>query len=115
MRQVVLRTGEFTTEAEAIALAEAEGLVPLAFDLEPSGIDHWHDFGAKVFVVDGSVRITDVESGSSFELTAGCSIQADPGGVHREEGAPFRAVVAFDRDPATLTMPIDRSPADQPA
>jgi quercetin dioxygenase-like cupin family protein len=115
MRQVVLRTGEFTTEDEAIALAEAEGLIPHAFDLEPSGIDHWHDFGAKVFVVDGSVKITDVESGSSYELTAGCSIRADPGAVHREEGDPYRAVVAFDSDPAALTMPIDKSPADRPA
>ena len=114
MRQVVLRTGEFTTEHEAMTLAEAEGLVPLAFDLEPTGVDHWHDFAAKVFVVDGSVTITDVDSGSSFSLTAGCSIQASPGAVHREEGAPYRAVVAFDCDPATLTMPIDKSPADRP-
>jgi quercetin dioxygenase-like cupin family protein len=115
MRQVVLRTGEFTTEAEAIALAEAEGLVPLALDLEPSGIDHWHDFAAKVFVVDGSVKVTDVASGSSFSINAGCSIQAEPGAVHREEGVPYRAVVAFDCDPATLTMPIDKSPAERPA
>lgn len=115
MRQVVLRTGEFHTEEEAIALAEAEGLVPLAFDLEPSGVDHWHDFAAKVFVVDGAVRITDVDSGSVFELTPGCSIQADPGAVHREEGAPYRAVVAFACDPATLTMPIDKSPAERSA
>ena len=115
MRQVVLTTGEFATEDEAIALAEAEGLVPVALDLEPSGIDHWHDFGAKVYVVDGSVKITDVDSGSSYELMAGCSIQADPGAVHREDGAPYRAVVAFDFDPATLTMPIDKSPADRPA
>ena len=36
MRQVVLRTGEFTTEHEAMTLAEAEGLVPLAFDCDPA-------------------------------------------------------------------------------
>jgi quercetin dioxygenase-like cupin family protein len=115
MRQVVLTTGEFTTEDEAIALAEAAGLVPIALDLESSGTDHWHDFGASVYVVDGSVKITDVDSGSSYEVAAGCSIKADPGAVHREEGAPYRAVVAFDRDPATLTMPIDKLPADRPA
>lgn len=64
MRQVVSRTGEFHTEAEAIA---------------------------------------------------GCSIQADPGAVHREEGAPSRAVVALACDPATRTMPIDKSPAERSA
>jgi quercetin dioxygenase-like cupin family protein len=115
MRQVVITTGNFTTEAEAIALAEAAGLVPLALDLEPSGEDHWHDFGATAYIIDGSVKITDVESGSSFEVAAGCSLSADPGAVHREEGAPYRAVIAIDRDPATLTMPIDKSPADRPA
>lgn len=114
MRQVLLTTGAFSTEGEAIALAEAAGLIPLALDLEPSGVEHWHDFAASVYVIDGSVKITDVESGSSYELTAGCSIKADPGAVHREEGAPYRAVVAFDCDPATLTMPIDKSPADRP-
>ena len=36
MRQVVLRTGEFTTEHEAMTLAEAAGLVPLAFDCDPA-------------------------------------------------------------------------------
>jgi quercetin dioxygenase-like cupin family protein len=115
MRQVVLTTGEFSTEDEAIALAEAAGLVPLALDLEPSGVDHWHDFGASVYIIEGSVKITDVDSGSSYELAAGCSIKADPGAVHREEGAPYRAVVAFDCDPSTLTTPIDKSPADRPA
>ena len=115
MRQVVLTTGEFSTEDEAIALAEAAGLTPLTLDLEPSGIDHWHDFGASVYVLDGSVTVTDVASGSSYVLTAGCSIRATPGAVHREEGAPYRAVVAFESDPATLTMPVDKSPADAPA
>ena len=115
MRRIVLTTGEFSNEEEAIALAEAEGRFPMALDLESSGDDHWHDFGATVYIIDGSVKITDVDSGSSFELQAGCSIRADEGAVHREEGAPYRAVVALDRDPASLTMPIDKSPADRPA
>ncbi len=115
MRQTVLTTGQFSTEAEAIALAEAAGLAPMALDLEASGEEHWHDFGATVYVVDGSVKITDVDSGSCFELQAGCSVTADAGAVHREEGAPYRAVVALDCDPATLSMPIDKSPADRSA
>jgi mannose-6-phosphate isomerase-like protein (cupin superfamily) len=114
MRQITLSTGHFSTEADAIALAEEAGLFPLALDLEPSGQDHWHDFAATVYIVEGSVKITDVASGSSFEIAAGCSISADPGAVHREEGGPYRAVVALDRDPATLTMPIDKDPADHP-
>ena len=114
MRQIVLTTGGFSSEEEAMGLAEKDGLVPLAFDFEPSGEDHWHDFGATVYVIDGAVKITDVESGATFELTAGCSIKAEPGAIHREEGAPYRAVVGLDRDPATLTQPIDKSPADHP-
>ena len=103
-----------TGPQETIALAEKEGLVPVATDLEPTGEDHWHDFAATVYLIDGSVKITDVESGATFELTAGCSIKADAGGVHREEGQPYRAVVGLDRDPTTLTMPIDKSPTDHP-
>jgi quercetin dioxygenase-like cupin family protein len=114
MRQILLTTGQFTTEAEAIALGEAAGLFPLALDLEPSGEDHWHDFGATVYVIDGSVKITDVESGLSYVVPAGCSIAADEGAVHREEGDPYRAVVALNCDPATLAMPIDKPPADHP-
>lgn len=114
MRTITIATGHFSSEDEAMAHATAAGLTPLALDLEPSGEDHWHDFGATVYVVDGSVTITDVASGSSFELMAGCSIAAAPGAVHRENGSPYRAVVAFDCDPATLTMPIDKAPADHP-
>jgi mannose-6-phosphate isomerase-like protein (cupin superfamily) len=115
MRQITISTGHFSSEADAMARAEEAGLFPLALDFEPSGEDHWHDFGATVYVIEGSVKITDVASGSSFEVAAGCSITAEPGAVHREEGLPYRAVVALDRDPTTLTMPIDKSPADHPS
>lgn len=115
MTQIAVTHGHFESETEALALAEATGFAAMALDLTPSGLDHWHDFGASVFVVQGSVRVTDVDTGESCELLPGSSLSAQPGVVHREEGELYRAVVAFDCDPSTLSMPIDKSPDDRPA
>jgi quercetin dioxygenase-like cupin family protein len=84
----------------------------MGLDLTPSGEDHWHDFAASVYVVEGSVKITVRDLGQSCELMPGDSITAGPGAVHREEGEPYRAVVAFHQDPSDLTMPIDKPPVD---
>lgn len=112
MTEFTVTEGRFTSEADATALAEAAGLVPLPLDLEPSGEDHWHDFASTVYVVDGSVTITVADTGQTCVLTPGCSIEAGPGLIHREEGDPYRAVVALHEDPSTLTMPVDKPPAD---
>jgi len=107
--------GQFETEAEAMALATAAGLTPLALDLECSGEDHWHDFGATAYLVKGSMTVTEVATGERCELIAGSTISAGSHVVHREEGEPYRAVVGFACDPAILTTPIDKSPADLPS
>lgn len=115
MKDVTISHGLFGSEQEAIDLATAAGLIPIPLDLTPSGQDHWHDFAATVYVVEGSLRVTETESGEYADLVVGSSIAAEPGLVHREEGEPYRAVVAFAEDPANLTMPVDKPPAGAPA
>ena len=115
MTALIIKHEQFGSEAEAVELAQAAGLTPIALDLEPSGEDHWHDFEATVYLVEGSMKVTVVDTGEQCELVAGSSISGGASGtVHREEGAGYRAVVGFACDPSTLTLPIDKSPADRP-
>ncbi len=111
-----LKHDQFDDEAGAVALAEAAGLTPRAFDFgEVHNEFHWHDFSSVVCVVDGSLTITVRDSGEQCTLRPGSCISAEAGVVHREDSAGYRAVVGFDRDPATIEPPIDRDPALLPS
>jgi len=103
---------QFGDEAEAVALAEAAGLTPRAFDFGEVHNDfHWHDFSSAVYVVSGELTITVRDSGEQCTLRAGSCITAEARVVHREDSVGYRAVVGFDCDPATIKPPIDRDPA----
>lgn len=105
----------FTDEAGAIALAESRGEHPLALDIEAVENDyHWHDFRTTIYLVRGELTVEVRDSGERVTCGPGTMIGAgEPGVVHREMTDGYRAVFGFDRDPRTLTMPIDKPPVDE--
>ena len=109
-----LTMGAFADEAEAIAMAESKGEHPLALDIEAVENEfHWHDFQTTTYIVSGELTVHARDTGESYTCGAGTMIRADEAGiVHREVSAGYRAVFGFDRDPKTLTMPIDKPPRD---
>ena len=112
-----LTNDAFADEAEAIAMAEAAGEHPLALDIDAVENDfHYHDFGTTTYIVSGELTVVVRDTGEQYTCGAGTMIKADEIGiVHREISDGYRAVFGFDRDPKTLTMPIDKPPVDAPA
>lgn len=101
------------SESEAINEAKAAGLYPVTIDVPPTTNDfHWHDFSTTIYILEGSLEVTERDSGVTYILVAGDKALAGPRFVHREKHDGFKAVFAFDQDPATLKMPINRSPAE---
>jgi len=109
-----LTTDAFADEGGAIALAESRGEHPLALDIAAVENDfHWHDFQTTTYIVSGELTVVARDTGETYTCGAGTMIRADEAGiVHREVSEGYRAVFGFDRDPKTLTMPIDKPPRD---
>ena len=103
----------FETEAQAIAGIEAAGMHALAFDFPAKQGDwHWHDFDSEVWVVSGTLGVVFEGSDDIVSFPAGTRIIAPARVIHREIHDDYRAVIGFAIDPATLTQPIDKPPAD---
>jgi hypothetical protein len=99
----------FLSEVEAIAEIEAAGYFPITVDVPAVSNDpHWHDFDSMSFVHEGSLQVTEVDSGEVYQINAGDKTEAKAGVIHHETHDGFRATFGFSVDPTTLTMPIDK-------
>jgi hypothetical protein len=89
---------------------------PFVFTLDTKAEDnepHWHTFGTKIMLLSGSMTLWDDETGRQYECTAGTFVETNGMNLHHERHDGYRAVIGFDTDPATLTRPIKRAPADR--
>ncbi len=105
---------DVTTEEEAMAAVEDEGLFGLAMDFVGSVEDfHWHDFDAVVYVISGEAAV-EYEDGRILRAGPGTLASAPAGTVHRDvPGASFRGVFGFSVDPSSMTQPINK-PLSEP-
>ena len=101
-----------SSEEEPLAAAAERGWHAVAFDVPAETNDfHWHEFEATTYVVSGTLRV-EFEDGGIVECGAGALVEAPAGTVHREVSPAYRAVFAFDRDPAEMTQPVNK-PLDE--
>ena len=71
---------------------------------------HWHDFDAVVYIMDGELIITDLETGERCSCTRGSKITAPRGVLHSEETPGYRATVGLPEKFENLTQPINKPP-----
>jgi hypothetical protein len=106
---VNIQFDHFSGEDEAVTEIKEAGFWPLTLEFQPEkNEDHWHDFDSMVFILDGTLSVTETESGETCTCGAGTRILAKAGLLHREDTPGYRAVIGFSVDPATLTQPINK-------
>ena len=101
----------FSDESEIRAELEAAGQqsVDLEFGAESNG-PHWHDFDAVVYITDGELTVTDVETGETCVCVRGSRITANRGILHSEETPGYRATVGLAGKFEDLSQPINKPP-----
>lgn len=101
----------FALEDEAMAQIRAAGFYPLRVDVPPeSNEDHWHDFDAMIFVLEGVNVITVASTGETISCGPGSRADFPRGAIHRENHQGYRGLIGFSVDPATLSGPIEMPP-----
>jgi len=103
MSMVVHLQAFSSTEPDALAEIQAMGWYPYASDVAAEHNEpHFHPFDSIVFIVDGELRFHDVATGEFHVCPAGTRIDDIGENVHREAHDGYRAIVAFEQDPAVL-------------
>jgi hypothetical protein len=107
-----LTEGHFNTEAEAFAEIAERGWCAIAVDVAAEENDlHWHDFDTVNFIVNGRHRV-QFEDQSVMECGPGARIEAPRRVLHRECSPAYRAVFGFSVDPAKMSQPLNKPPAE---
>lgn len=103
----------FASEEEALETAKAAGYFAATLDRPASDVgDHWHEFNTMVFVLEREITITDSATGETHRCGPGTRFSLAKGDLHREKTDGYKAVIAIDKDPSTLTEPIDKPPVE---
>lgn len=102
----------FALEEEAVAAVRAAGFYPVVAEAPAeTNDDHWHDFDAMIFVLDGVNVVTVAATGETLTCGPGSRADFPRGAVHRESHQGYRAVFGFSVDPATISGPVNMPPA----
>ena len=98
-------------EDEAMAAIRSAGFYPMLIDVPAEcNEDHWHDFDAMIFVLEGVNVVTVAATGETLRCGPGSRADFPRGVIHREHHEGFRALYGLSVDPATLTGPVSFPP-----
>ncbi len=107
-----LTENHFSTKDAVLAEIAALGWHAIEFDVPAEENDfHWHEFDSVIFVLEGTSRL-EFEDGSVMECGSGARVQATARSLHREASPAYRGVFGFSVDPAEMTHPVNKAPAD---
>jgi DNA-binding transcriptional MerR regulator len=101
----------FEGEDEAMAAIRAAGFWPALIDAPAeTNENHWHDFDAMIFVLEGENVVTVAATGETLVCGPGSRADFPRGAVHRENHAGYRALIGFSVDPAAFKGPLNMPP-----
>ena len=110
---ITFTENHFSSEAEARAEIEQAGLWTNRREVPAdSNQSHWHAFDAHVYVLEGSMQLTDTLTGETHACSKGCKAVVPARTLHSEHHEGFTALFGMSVDPATVQQPVQRPPAE---
>jgi len=107
---ISIHENHFATEEEARDEIAANGLWAFTADFpaDKNGA-HWHDFDAHVYVLEGTLKLSDPTDGTTCECNAGTKMIVSARTLHA------RGTRRLQSRPRSLRRPGNPQPAHQPA
>jgi len=102
-------------ESEAAIEAELRGLGLHFLKFEVPAVantSHWHSFSSVFYVNEGSLELTDVESGETHTVVPGNRVSVPGRSLHAERSDGYTILLGTSRDPATFEDPVNLAPED---
>ena len=73
---------------------------------------HWHSFSSVFYVSEGTLQLTDVESGTTHHVVPGSRVSVPERTLHAECSDGYTILLGTSRDPATFEDPVNLAPDD---
>jgi mannose-6-phosphate isomerase-like protein (cupin superfamily) len=95
-------------EIDASTLHKAEFAVPAV-----DGKAHWHRFDACLYLLEGTLHLTDVAAEKVLEIRPGCKVYIPEGTLHAERSAGYRVLLGASVPPDQFGNPVDIPPENR--
>lgn len=101
------------SETEALELLGSSGLHTMTVPVPPvSNEPHWHHFDSIFFILEGSLELTDSESGVTHQCGVGTRITVPARVLHSENSSEgYRVALGTTVPAAEFGEPVDLPPA----
>lgn len=101
------------SEPEALELLGNSGLHTMTVPVPPvSNEPHWHRFDSIFFILEGSLAITDTESGVTHECGVGSRVTVPARVLHQEHSTQgYRVALGTSVPAGEFGEPVDLPPA----
>ncbi|MDH3644838.1 MAG: cupin domain-containing protein [Gammaproteobacteria bacterium] len=97
-------------ESEAAVEAELRDLGLHFLKFEVPAVDnasHWHSFSSVFYVNEGTLLLTDVETGQVHHAGPGSRVSVPERTLHAERSDGYSILLGTSRDPATFEDPVN--------
>ncbi len=110
---MIVTENAFENREQAVEEIRTANLWLIETDIEPRQVDaHWHEFYSQVYVLEGQLKIRDVDASIDYVCGPGTRMIVPPRTVHSEDFPEAKVVFGISIDPVTLDENIDRDPAE---
>lgn len=98
--------------AEAREAIRQAGLHALEMNVPAvSNSSHWHAFSTRFYILEGELRITDINQAKEFVAGPGACVEVPERVLHAEHSSSgYRIIAGMSVDPASLQGPVDLAP-----
>lgn len=113
MDHIAVHQDHFSTADEAREKISAAGLHTMEMNVPAvQNQSHWHTFSTRIYILEGVLLITDSARGRVLRAGPGSLVEVPAQVLHSEHSDGYRIIAGLTTDPASLTAPVDRDPAD---
>ena len=111
--QIIVQENHFNSPSQASEEIDKAGQFPVEMGVPAvCNESHWHRFSTWIYVLEGTLYITDSALGVTFEAAKGSRVEVPERVLHSEKSEGYRIVAGMSVNPAGLTGPIDLDPAE---
>ena len=111
--KITVNENHFDTASKAFAEIRKAGQVPVEMNVPAvCNESHWHRFSTWIYVLEGTLYITDTTLGRTLEARRGSRVEVPERVLHSEESEGYKIIAGMSVDPASITVPIDLDPTE---
>ena len=111
--QIIVQENHFNSPSQAFEEIGSASQFPVEMDVPAvCNESHWHRFSTWIYVLEGTLYITDSALDKTLKAPKGSRVEVPEGVLHSEKSEGYKIIAGMSVNPAFLTGPIDLDPSE---